>query len=614
MATNTTARLADQATIAAYSAGFRGRALIDWVAIALAESRGNINAQGDQSLRNSTWGNSVGLWQVRSMNSHRGRWDGRNYVRDANRLTDPFMNAQAAWVISNRGTNKRPWSVTHAGKPNSYRNFLNTARESVNRVMKPGASDMNNEGRRVLSRMRSGNFVGGTVPSSASSALRNASSTETLRLGSRGERVKELQRQLKRQGGDSRLVVDGIYGRETAAAVRRWQRKTRLLIDGRAGPQTLGSLGINSATSGWENRVGGVSGVTRTEGFQGATSGWENRVGGVQSDNRAIFPGLGDSPIDGGGSVGTSISGGGSGGAPLTGPGSGQPLSASELREYIAETYPQMLWALDHPELGPILKEAAEEGWSAGRMYGKLIQTTWWKSNPESARALQQVKNNDPATWQQMLGAKRQEFIDMARQLGMPVNGRLFNRLQEDALTEGWTASQMREQLLGNWSFGIGDLRGGHIGGQAGQIYQTVRDMPTEYLMNLPSSDIVSWTEKILRGRDTVENFETYLRNLSRTQMPFLKVFIDQGLTPKQALAAHQQQIANVLEVDEEEVDFAKPNWQGLLTNDDGTLASSIQTRQYARERMPELWDKTDQARSTAARMTQDLAQMFGRR
>ena len=59
--------------------------------------------------------------------------------------------------------------------------------------------------------------------------------------GSKGNEVKQLQEQLKAAGFDPG-GADGIYGNNTAAAVRAYQKAKGLTVDGIAGVQTLGSL------------------------------------------------------------------------------------------------------------------------------------------------------------------------------------------------------------------------------------------------------------------------------------------------------------------------------------------------------------------------------------
>ncbi|MEW5628513.1 peptidoglycan-binding protein [Streptomyces hydrogenans] len=58
----------------------------------------------------------------------------------------------------------------------------------------------------------------------------------TLRSGARGDAVKALQTQLRRNG--ARIAADGAYGTATAAAVRAFQRGRQLTADGVTGPAT----------------------------------------------------------------------------------------------------------------------------------------------------------------------------------------------------------------------------------------------------------------------------------------------------------------------------------------------------------------------------------------
>ena len=74
-------------------------------------------------------------------------------------------------------------------------------------------------------------------------------SVEALsKYGSRGEEVKQIQTKLKRWGYYSGNV-DGIYGSKTVNAVKYFQRKNGLTVDGIAGPATLKAMGITSTSS-----------------------------------------------------------------------------------------------------------------------------------------------------------------------------------------------------------------------------------------------------------------------------------------------------------------------------------------------------------------------------
>ena len=69
------------------------------------------------------------------------------------------------------------------------------------------------------------------------------------KYGSRGSEVSTIQEKLKRWGYYNGSI-DGIYGTKTVTAVKKFQQKNGLTVDGIAGPKTLSAMGINSSSSG----------------------------------------------------------------------------------------------------------------------------------------------------------------------------------------------------------------------------------------------------------------------------------------------------------------------------------------------------------------------------
>ena len=68
------------------------------------------------------------------------------------------------------------------------------------------------------------------------------------KYGSRETEVRTIQEKLKRWGYYSGSV-DGIYGSQTVSAVKSFQKKNGLTVDGIAGTQTLKAMGITSSSS-----------------------------------------------------------------------------------------------------------------------------------------------------------------------------------------------------------------------------------------------------------------------------------------------------------------------------------------------------------------------------
>lgn len=68
------------------------------------------------------------------------------------------------------------------------------------------------------------------------------------KIGSRGEEVVKIQTKLKRWGYYSGSI-DGIYGTATQNAVKLFQKKNNLTVDGVAGKNTLEAMGIFTESS-----------------------------------------------------------------------------------------------------------------------------------------------------------------------------------------------------------------------------------------------------------------------------------------------------------------------------------------------------------------------------
>ena len=79
-------------------------------------------------------------------------------------------------------------------------------------------------------------------------SLQNNSVDALSKYGSRGAEVRTIQEKLKRWGYYTGNV-DGIYGSLTVSAVKRFQQKNGLSVDGVAGPKTLNAMGIMTSSS-----------------------------------------------------------------------------------------------------------------------------------------------------------------------------------------------------------------------------------------------------------------------------------------------------------------------------------------------------------------------------
>lgn len=110
------------ASVAA-AAGFTGYDLTTAVAVALAESGGNVNAYNPEVAAGTPTGyGSYGLWQIyEKAHPEFATWN----------LFDPQLNAQAAFSVYTNAGGFRPWSTFNSG---AYQAYLQTAQDAILQV------------------------------------------------------------------------------------------------------------------------------------------------------------------------------------------------------------------------------------------------------------------------------------------------------------------------------------------------------------------------------------------------------------------------------------------------------------------------------------------------
>ena len=104
-------------------------------------------------------------------------------------------------------------------------------------------------------------FTVQTAPRAEQTAWSAQAAEAALRQGSRGDTVRTVQTKLKRWGyyGGS---VDGIYGPATERAVRAFQKKNGLAVDGVVGRATFAALGMPASSGSGGGNSGNNSGYT----------------------------------------------------------------------------------------------------------------------------------------------------------------------------------------------------------------------------------------------------------------------------------------------------------------------------------------------------------------
>jgi hypothetical protein len=133
--------------------------------------------------------------------------------------------------------------------------------------------------------------------------------------------------------------------------------------------------------------------------------------------------------------------------APSLPPATG-PLDARSVNQRVQEMFGAgMATYLKDKELGPILRQAATEGWSQLRLQGAIQGTSWWRNTADPARKWGVLNALDHATARTQVGQQAQSILDSARADGLNLSPLQVHDLAVNALKNGWTAGQVRQNM-----------------------------------------------------------------------------------------------------------------------------------------------------------------------
>ena len=291
------------------------------------------------------------------------------------------------------------------------------------------------------------------------------------------------------------------------------------------------------------------------------------------------------------------------------------------VEEYIQAFFPTMSWALDHPSLGPILRRAGEEEWDAVRLQGAVQGTDWWQSNSDRRRELQILRETDPQTYQNRVNRATSQVLELAETLGIPLNSSKARDIAGMVLRNNLTEREISRAIMGR--SGVTDVglyqraQRGSLSGAASQAHRQIEDLAQAYLVKLTPRTRGQWIRKIVMGTSSVDDFEQFAQQIALARDPWVKDFIDQGLTPMDGLAPYRDTVSRMLEMPASQVDFTDGKMQQAVTvREDGKrrLATTEEASENLRRLYKRRWNRTSNAKQSAAMLTSELATMFGRR
>lgn len=276
----------------------------------------------------------------------------------------------------------------------------------------------------------------------------------------------------------------------------------------------------------------------------------------------------------------------------------------------IRRRWPQLAFALDDPEVGPILRDFyAHPEYSDAQFDAAIMGTTWYRTHSQSVRSYHALANADPATFWDQVQAKADQITDYAAQMGLDLTPEEIYEAAKAALYFGRSDADIKRSLAYNQKATISDRSAAQAG---------VKEMAARYFVTLTPQEIDEWTRKINSGQYTMANLQARMVGMAKSLYPHLAKQLDGGESMQDITGGYRQRIASLLEINPSSIDFVSdPRWKRVLDATDdkgmpqGRMMTDYELAQMVRS-MPE-FRPTRQARDSAAQFGEMFLREMGK-
>lgn len=279
----------------------------------------------------------------------------------------------------------------------------------------------------------------------------------------------------------------------------------------------------------------------------------------------------------------------------------------------VLAVYPQFAAYLNHPELGPIIRQAARDGNGAAELEGKLHQTKWWKSTWPAMRSWQFLTQEDPRSAEKEREQAKFEIGQLYHRLGIMHSGADLTYMAEHFLMNGkdeWFLLQSIGRMLKKEPQRLKQS------GELQKNIMTVKDIGAQYAVDLDDLTAQTWAIDMFTGHANSDRFTAYAAGEARKRFAPIAEYLDQGMTVRDFLAPAINTVARELELEPNAINLLDPRWSQMLqVKEQGIGTERMMTAEEARvfARTQNEYQHTGNAKDQAAELGQTLLEKMGR-
>lgn len=256
---------------------------------------------------------------------------------------------------------------------------------------------------------------------------------------------------------------------------------------------------------------------------------------------------------------------------------------------------------------------SAKDGqWTREKFLAKLRNTDWWANGSYWRKAW--VSKKEGTEWDNDMATASEAVSRRANSLGAKLSDRQLQQLSKQYLFEGWydgNRSTMLDEALSEYMGGDPDRVGDVDYGS--QLREWAYDYGVEKFYD--DSWYTSQLQRLARGETTLDNLKSGFRSKAQSKyVPFAEA-LNNGETTRQAMSGYLSSMAEILELDQDQIDIDDPTlkkaWAGEVGEDGKAKPMSIYDFETTL-RQDERWKQTGNGRRSMMSLADSFASMMG--
>lgn len=294
-----------------------------------------------------------------------------------------------------------------------------------------------------------------------------------------------------------------------------------------------------------------------------------------------------------------------------------------QIENYIKKNYPQAAPFLANPEIRGILVRPDIDEMDEIEIEALLRNTTYWQTHGPDSRAFDRLIGTDVAAAVQAIDTAKNVLGDLFARNGVQASDQQLGEAAKKGIRAGWfnlegqvvNDAALKDFMvfaLGNQT-GEGQIAAGEVAYSADKLGEIAR----EYLVPLTRRQLDQWALELTSGKQSEESFRSWMTGLAKARFgsdPDLSGAIERGMSPGQFFQGHIATVAQILEMDDAQIDLMDPRWMPLIETVDASGKRRAPTlgevAQWARDQ--EAFKDTRTYKQTEAELSLQLARSMG--